>query len=491
MKTLLLLAFVFFLATSARIRAGFESTEDVLVLDEANFNEEVVLWDRLLVMFYAPWCPHSQALLPEWEQAAQLLASHPMQLAKLDIEANEALGKRFKIKNLPSLKYFKRGLPQEYKGPRGAAGIAQWGVTRTMARTNTLRIEAELAAYQEAHDVFALGVFSSPTSPAALAFQALADDDEEQLHSWAMTSSPVIKDKLFFPRKVGDREFVLVLKDFDELRADMAVGTRLVPEAVLAFVALHSTPLVTPFSPQAWRRVSSRGGKKHVFFVTDPKQLHHEEAMGAYAEAALEFRDQLSFINLSPSEEKVLEFFSLDVSSLPAAAIIDFSDEEKGMRKHVFRGAHLGPPIAAFCAQFLAGELRAELSSEQAQSADAEGAVVVLRGSTFAGAVLESGRDVLVEFYAPWCSHCKALAPIWEELGETLARSNSVVIAKMDSTANEIDVPGVQVDSFPQIYLFPASKEAPVLYEGERDLHSLLGFLEEHVTGLYSGRYEM
>lgn len=50
---------------------------------------------------------------------------------------------------------------------------------------------------------------------------------------------------------------------------------------------------------------------------------------------------------------------------------------------------------------------------------------------------------MLVEFYAPWCGHCKSLAPKYDALAERLAGVDSVVIAKMDATENEIDVEGV------------------------------------------------
>jgi len=103
--------------------------------------------------------------------------------------------------------------------------------------------------------------------------------------------------------------------------------------------------------------------------------------------------------------------------------------------------------------------------------------VKVLVGKNFEEVALDKSKDVLVEFYAPWCGHCKKLVPIYDELAEKFAKSNpDVVIAKMDSTANEVE--SVKVDSFPTIKLFRKGDNKVIDYNGERTLEGMSKFLE-------------
>ena len=57
----------------------------------------------------------------------------------------------------------------------------------------------------------------------------------------------------------------------------------------------------------------------------------------------------------------------------------------------------------------------------------------------------------MVEFYAPWCGHCKSLAPKYDELAIKVAGNKILIIAMMDSTNNK--VAGVSLKSFPTIKL--------------------------------------
>jgi len=93
-----------------------------------------------------------------------------------------------------------------------------------------------------------------------------------------------------------------------------------------------------------------------------------------------------------------------------------------------------------------------------------------------------------VEFYAPWCGHCKQLAPVYEKLGQLFESVDSVVIAKVDMTANELVHPEVKVKGFPTILLFPAGKKkVSVPFESTtRDLDSLVDFVRTHAAVPFS-----
>jgi len=100
-------------------------------------------------------------------------------------------------------------------------------------------------------------------------------------------------------------------------------------------------------------------------------------------------------------------------------------------------------------------------------------------GKNFDEIVEDSTKDVFVEFYAPWCGHCKKLAPIWDELGEAFESDESVVIAKIDATANSIPE-SLEVKGYPTLIFFGANDKKGVAYNGERELDDLVDFVKKN-----------
>lgn len=108
----------------------------------------------------------------------------------------------------------------------------------------------------------------------------------------------------------------------------------------------------------------------------------------------------------------------------------------------------------------------------------AKSAVIDLLPSNFDKVVLQSGKPTLVEFFAPWCGHCKKLAPIWEELALSLEGSD-VQIAKVDADAEKSLGKRFGIQGFPTLKWFDGKSADPEDYRSKRDLESLTAFVKE------------
>ena len=125
----------------------------------------------------------------------------------------------------------------------------------------------------------------------------------------------------------------------------------------------------------------------------------------------------------------------------------------------------------------------------------------IVTGNTFKSIVLDVEKDVFVEFYAPWCGHCKTLEPIWEgkafdkhvdflnynqELAQTLLEDEKILIAKMDATANH-PPKYFRYSGFPTIFWAGrGAKDEPEQYKGSRNIE---GFLQALVKNEFFERH--
>lgn len=450
--------------------------EGVLVLGDDNFDSAIKEYNNILVEFYAPWCGHCKSLAPEYAKAAQALADSPVKLAKVDATVHNDVASKFEVRGFPTLKFFKNGKASDYNGGRTEKEIVSWLEKKTGPAFHVLASEADFQKLQETQEVFAVGVFASQDSEEAKAFIAAAEADDK--HVYAITTDAAVKSKL----AVSGDNVVVLLKTFDDLRNDFAIAADTTVEDITKFVTTKSTPWIFEFTPENSKVIFSNPVTKHVLFFTDRAADHHEEVMAAYREVAQQHQGELLFVNVPSTENKILAYFEVAEASLPAMVIADLGSESGILKYKYTHEKHGATEIHTFVSAFKKGEIKPHLKSEEVTEEDTAGDVVVLKGKSFVDLVINNDKDVFVEFYAPWCGHCKQLAPTWEELGKKYAaHKDKIVIAKMDATANEVQYPGVAVRGFPTLLFFKAhEKSTPIKYEDKRELDNLVAFIEEN-----------
>lgn len=86
-------------------------------------------------------------------------------------------------------------------------------------------------------------------------------------------------------------------------------------------------------------------------------------------------------------------------------------------QKYVMKDEFSVEALEQFVKDVQGGKLEPYLKSEPIPE-DNSGPVTVAVAKNFHEVVTNNGKDTLIEFYAPWCGHCKKLAPIFDELGE-------------------------------------------------------------------------
>ena len=270
---------------------------------------------------------------------------------------------------------------------------------------------------------------------------------------------------------------VVLYKSFDEGK-DIFQDTFKV-DALKEFATVSSTPLVGEVGPETYAGYMESGlPLAYLFFDSEETK---EKLTGFVRPIAEKYKGRVNFATIDAVA------FGQHASNLnleqkwPAFAI----QETVKTQKFPFdqETEITAEALEKFTEEFLAGKLEPSIKSEAVPEKQ-EGPVHVVVANNYADIVNDDEKDVLVEYYAPWCGHCKNLAPKYEELGALYFNNpeyaNKVIVAKVDATAN--DVP-VEIQGFPTIKLFPAGKkDSPVDYAGSRTVEDLISFIKEHGT---------
>jgi len=488
MTRLLFLTFVCCLISSISAHGGgggdvHVDDSDVIVLTTSNFDDVVNTKDLMLVEFYAPWCGHCKKLTPEYAQAATALLKNdpPVYLAKVDATVESSLASKYKVSGYPTLFLFRNGRESPYNGPREAKGIIDYmkkQVGPAAKPLNTISEYDKFVEMSKEREYCVVGVFEEGSKPSQLqsSFLLVTSKMREDYSFGIVTNKDVAK------HAGVDVEAVIGFKNYDDKKTIYNGPTK--KKDLEDWIVLNSFPIVGEFTAEKGERYHKRGLPVAKFYMTidwSPANVKHTQFYISRLEPiAVEFRDKiLTTIANSSAFDKPLE--DLGWKGKNNVLVI-----ESGRQRYKFEKEFKAANVRKFYSDFLSGSLTPYIKSET-PPANNDGPVKVVVGSTFQQIVNNPDHDVLIEFYAPWCGHCKQLEPKYKKLGEKFKGVDSVVIAKMDATANDYP-PEYEVSGFPTIFLSPSGKNSkPIPFEGgQREVNDFVDFIKKNAKTPWS-----
>lgn len=455
---------------------------DVVQLTPDNFEAEVgdASYDLVLVKFYAPWCGHCKSMAADYEEAAtQVKASHPkIKLAEFDADAHRDYASKYEVQGFPTLKVFRGGdlkSPDDYSGPRSLDGIVKAVIKLAkpslLEFTTVAELDAAKAKALEEGETVITATFKADGK------------DVDAFRKFAKKAAKSFT-VLIIPTGAPSRGIHIQAPGEDASEYD---DTRLSVAKLTAWSDKNKFPAFGEISQENFKSYVDRGIPLGWMFVDPADTATFESITTMMTDIGRRLRGRISLVHLSgPQYGQMAERVGLEGKAWPGFGI----DDQTNKKHFAWKPEGSLPEAAAlekFINDVLDGKIEPTVRSEAepATQPDDEG-VFILTGNNFLANTIDSKKDVFVEFYAPWCGHCKALAPEYAQLAQAGKGSANLLIAKMDATQNDIPSAEFDVSGYPTLYFIKASPSGGpgkvMSYSGGRTKADIQKYIEEHAT---------
>ena len=451
-------------------------------LTAETFDEEIKKHDLSAVFFYAPWCGHCKRAKPEWIKAEEILKADgiPLFAVNADEAENRPLGSKYGVRGFPTILLFRRSVgfdkPTPYEAGRDSASfVSNIKSYSGPAATYLDQADKSILTADDHAKVSVFAFVDKKDSAQAQAFEDAVDSMRTDGYFY-VTENTAIASVIHEDLAVKPNTMVL-FRHFDgAVKSSEAITTK---DAVTTFINSNYVAPFLSFSDLSGPIAGRAYNGPHAYNIFVYGDLAKKDAVAAWAKPLPgKFAGVLApavIWDTKGPESRIGSYFGLRDDIPVSLAMVNLREDKK---KFVLMEDELTEAkAAAFIEDVQAGKIEPYLKSEPVPEKNDE-AVTVVVGKTFDEIVL-GGKNVLLEIYAPWCGHCKALEPTYKEVGEAMQADEEVVIAKLDGTLNDLIDQRFPVQGFPALFFISAEGEVKS-HEGGRTFDDIVKFVNEN-----------
>ncbi|XP_076997842.1 protein disulfide-isomerase-like protein of the testis isoform X1 [Tamandua tetradactyla] len=450
---------------------------NLLVLTPASLTYMLNQTRFLMVIFHNPSSKRSRSLAEELGQAAEIMGKgkNGIGFGKVDITVEKELREEFDIKKAPEVMLFfegNRSEPISCKGVVESTALVVWLRRQISQKAFLFANTKQMVEAVESRPLIIIGFFQDVEEEVAeLFFDVIKDYPEltfgvisigNAMGHFHVTLDSVL---VFKKGKVVNRQ-ELINDSTNKIILNQVIKQQL-------------TDLVIEYNTESKDLIYELHILNHMLLFASKSSESFAVIIQHYKLASKEFQNKILFILVNtdePRNGRVFEYFRITEVDVPSVQILNLSSDA---RYKMPADEITYKNLKKFGRSFLNRSAKKHQSSEEIPKYWDQGPVKQLVGKNFNIVVFDKERDVFVMFYAPWSEKCIALFPLLEELGRKYQNHSTITIAKIDITANDIQL--MYLDRYPFFRLFPTDSQQAVIYKGEYTMKGFSDFLESQI----------